>query len=206
MQMRAKKFFAMLLTGALLFAAPVAVSAAPEDEGAPINAVELNALAKEIADQYGVNQDEVRKSLGEGRFMDDIYSAAMLAKLSGKSFATVLSMKQDWFDVMVKLGVTREHWESSLKDMTAADIAQRSNLKKEVVLKLINGHYNPRDIRIAGRLASASKKDVQTVLNMKTINKRWIDVADELKVDRKLIMPRSPMEEEEDKDSNAQGQ
>ena len=85
-----------------------------------------------------------------------------------------------------------------MKDMVVEDIALRSSLGKETVRKLMDEHYHPRDIRIAGRLADASKKDVHEVLGMKTINKRWIDVANELKVDPGIIRPRSPQEEEED--------
>lgn len=201
-----KKIMASLLAGTFLLSVsaeiPLAEAAdsgnAPQAEAQKLSKADLDAIAKDIAEQYGVDQAEVREALAKGKLFDDIYYAAMLAKVSGKSFKTVFAMKQDWFDVMQKLNITADRWRDVMKDMVVEDIALRSSLGKETVRKLMDEHYHPRDIRIAGRLADASKKDVHEVLGMKTINKRWIDVANELKVDPGIIRPRSPQEEEED--------
>ncbi len=199
-----KKVLTGLLSGVFVFGAAGLVAAAPSEGAPPVEEqqVDLNALAKEIAGQYGVNQAEVRKALGEERAMDDIYYAAILAKACNRSFAEVISMKADWFEVMKKLGMTREKYMKTVRGLEAQDIASRVGIKESEALKLLEEHYHPRDIRIAGRLAQAAKKDIRSVLAMKTLNKRWIDVAEDLKVDRKLIMPRSPLEEQEDKDAN----
>lgn len=207
-----KKMLTGILSGAVLlsvsFGSPM-VQAAPADNdmGAPpaMSEADLDNMAEEIATQYGVDQEEVRTALGEEHFMDDIYYAAMLAKISGKPFSTVLSMKVDWIDVMRELGVTREMWDSVLKDMVAEDIAARSSLSKDVVSKLMEEHYIPRDIRTAGRLAEASGKDVYEILGMKKTDTTWIDVAKELKVDPKVIKPRTPDEEQEDLEAEAKG-
>ena len=211
-----KKILAGVLVGTFLFSVsasiPTALAAPENDQAAAqknaMSAADMENMAKEIADQYGVNQAEVKKAISEGIFFDDIYYAAMLAKVSGKSFSTVISMKADWFDVMKKLGITREHWDAVLKDMMAEDIAARSNLTKDTVKKLMEERYNPRDIRIAGRLANASKKDVRAVLNMKKLNMRWRDVAGELKVDQKVLRPRNEAEAQEDAEAegNANGE
>ena len=129
--------------------------------------------------------------------MDDIHYAAIFAKVSGKSFQQVFAMKSDWFDVMQKLGITHEQYEEAVLDLMATDIAERGNVDKETVKKLLNNHYMPRDIMIASRLAKASKKDIQSILNMKKINQRWGDVANELGVDKNLVRPHTPEEEED---------
>lgn len=209
-----EKMLAGVLAGAFIFSVSAGSPAAFAEEQKPppkaeqprMSKAEIDALAKDIAQQYGVNQTEVRTALGEDRLMDDIYYAAMLAKISGKSFANVLSMKADWFDVMKKLNITPEQWKNVLRDMTAEDIASRSYLDKETVKKLMDEHYSPRDIRTAGRLAHAAKKDVRSVLNMKRINQHWFDVAKELKVDPKVVRPRTPAEEEEDKEAPAKAE
>ena len=103
---------------------------------------------------------------------------------------------------MQALGITKEKYEETVLELMAKDISKRSNLSEAEVKKLLDNHYHPRDIRIAGRLAKAAGKDVQSVLDMKKLNQRWIDVADELKVDRNLVRPRTPVEEEEDKESS----
>ena len=160
--------------------------------------INIDKLAKEIAEIYDVNESEVRTALSENRSLDDIYYAAIFAKVSGKSFRQVFAMKSDWFDVMQALGITEEKYDEVVRDLMIEDIANRSNVDKKTVRKLLDNHYHPRDIRIAGRLAKAANKNVQAVLDMKKINQRWIDVADELGVDRKLVRPRTPIEEEED--------
>ena len=160
--------------------------------------IDVNALAKEIATQYDVNEKEVLAALKEERPMDDIYYAAMLAKVSGKSFRQVFAMKSDWFDVMKALGITREKYEATLQEMMAEDIAARSDLDVKTVNELMNKHYSPRDIRIAGRIAKASGKNVQEILDSKKLNQRWLDVAKELGLGPEVVRPRTPADEQED--------
>ena len=194
-----KKILAGVLAGTLLFAGCPVIYAAPKGEPPQHQEkVDLNQLAKDFAEQYGINEKDVLAALKEGRAFDDISYAAIFAKVSGKSFNQVLSMKADWFDVMRKLGITREKYEETVRDLLIEDIATRSELDNATVKKLMEAHYFPRDIRIAGRLAKASGKDVQTILDMKKINMRWLDVAKELNVDQKLVRPRNAAEEQED--------
>lgn len=198
-----KKILAGLMAGTFFFGGITApVSAAPPPPPKQMSEADRASLAKEIAAQYAVNEQEVLTALKEDRFMDDIYYAAMLAKVSGKSFRQVLAMKSDWFDVMKALGITEEKYNETMKEMVAEDIAKRSELDVNTVKKLMDKHYFPRDIRIAGRLAKASGKDVQTVLDMKKINQRWTDVAKQLGADPGLVRPRNAAEEAEDEESN----
>ena len=186
-----------LLSAAILINGSISVYAS-EDNEAPPPKVNLSEMAKGISKQYDVNENEVLSALKEERSLDDIYYAAIFAKVSGKSFRQVFAMKSDWFDVMKALGITREKYEEAVLDLMVKDISERSNVSEAEVKKLLDNNYHPRDIRIAGRLAKASGKKIQTVLDMKKINQRWIDVADELKVDKSLVRPRTPVEEEED--------
>ena len=195
-----KKIFAGLLAGTFVFSAVPFVQAAPPPPENQQEKIDVNALAKEIAEQYDVNEKEVLNALNENKPLDDIYYAAIFSKVSGKSFRQVFAMKSDWFDVMQALGITREKYDATVKELMAKDIAARSELDIATVTKLMNDHYLPRDIRIAGRLAKASGKDVQSVLDMKKINRRWFDVAKELNVDPKLVRPRNAAEEQEDAD------
>lgn len=195
-----KKLFMGLLVGAILINGSIGVCAADDSEKAP--KVNLSEMAKDIAKQYDVNEKEVLTALNENRGLDDIYYAAIFAKVSGKSFRQVFAMKSDWFDVMQALGITKEKYEETVLDLMVEDIAERSYVNESTVRKLLDNHYHPRDIRIAGRLAKAANKNIQSVLDMKKINQRWIDVADELDVDKNLVRPRTPLEEEEDKDTS----
>ncbi len=201
-----KKILAGLMAGTFFFGGITApVSAAPPPPPQQMSEADRASLAKEIAAQYDVNEQEVLTALKEDRFMDDIYYAAMLAKVSGKSFRQVFAMKSDWFDVMKALGITEEKYNETMREMVAEDIAERSELDINTVKKLMEQHYFPRDIRIAGRLAKASGKNVQEVLDMKKINRRWKDVAKELGVDPGLVRPRNAAEEEEDAEQNQNG-
>ena len=192
-----KKIVTGLLSAAILINGSIGVYAAENNEAPPQKA-NLSEMAKEISKQYDVNENEVLSALKEERSLDDIYYAAIFAKVSGKSFRQVFAMKSDWFDVMKALGITREKYEDAVLELMVKDIAERSDVSEAEVKKLLENNYHPRDIRIAGRLAKASGKKVQSVLDMKKINQRWIDVAEELKVDKSLVRPRTPVEEEED--------
>ena len=205
MILTSKKSIVAALAAIAFVAAPgTSISeAAPKDEPKPTVEEQINVdeYAKAVAEQYDVNEEQVKAALKAQRPLDDIDYAAMLAKVSGKSFQQVLNMKADWFDVMQQLGITFEKYKSTVRDLEAADIAKRSGLEKATVLKLLDEHYFPRDIRIAGRLAKAAGKDVREVLGMKKINYHWFDVADELKVSRDLVRPKGPADEAEDKEA-----
>ena len=90
-----KKIFVGMLASMFLVSGAVGLplsQAAPQpdnqaQEAPAMTKAELDELAADVAKQYGVSQSEVRSSLSKGLFLDDVYYAAMLAKLSGKSYA-----------------------------------------------------------------------------------------------------------------------
>lgn len=177
----AKKIFAGLIAGALIFAGIGEVSA----RSAPVQ-TENEMWAREVSVRYGVSEKEILNALEAGKRHEDIDTAAMLSKISGKSLTNVLNMKADWHDVMKRLGITREKYRAALKEVAIQDLARRSELSESTVKNLLENHYFPRDIEIAGRLAKASGKDVQEILDSKKINQRWVDVAEQLNVDKSL--------------------
>lgn len=156
---------------------------------------EMNAdeAAKHIHDQFGVDQKEVRAALTEHRDFHDVGQAAMLAQISGKSFSDVLALKTDqntWQDVGQQIGVTREQVRAQMDQMFAQRISQSGDVTVEKALALLNNGYCGYDIAMAGHLATASGKDIQSVLDLKKINNRWEDVAEELGLSREEGSPR----------------
>ena len=85
-----------------------------------------------------------------------------------------------------------ERGEHHREHITHEDLAKRmacDYLTEDTALKLLNDGYNPRDIRIASRLANVTGKDTKSVLNMKKINNRWQDVAEKLNVNWNDVRP-----------------
>ncbi|MBR1728491.1 MAG: hypothetical protein IJ728_03095 [Selenomonadaceae bacterium] len=158
---------------------------------------DVNKIAKEVAEDYGVKESEVLKALNDKRHLDDIYHAALLAKISGKSFQKVISMKTDWFDVEKSLGINEDQIHNAREEMLIRDISINASISEDRVKKLLDDHYHPRDISIAGRLAKASNKDIQAVLDMKKINQRWFDIAKVLGVSEELVKPHGHFEEDD---------
>ena len=153
---------------------------------------EPGKVAEYMAKQFGLDEKEILEALNEKKDFRDIGHAAMLAKVSGKSFREVFSMKQDgkqWKDVEQSLGVTHEQIRETMDTMMAAHIAKAGKLDQAKVKELMKKGYSSRDILSAGKLADASGKDVQSVLDKKKINNRWRDVAKELGVDEKILRP-----------------
>lgn len=147
-------------------------------------------VAQHIAESFGVDAKQVKSALDEQKDFRDIGRAAMLAKISGKSFADVMALKtddKDWRDIESSLGVTREKVRQLRIEMTAKDLSRDGVIDEEGALKLLKDGYEPWDISCASILAEAAGKDIQSVLDLKKINNRWGDVADQLGVDRKEL-------------------
>ena len=147
-------------------------------------------VAQHIAESFGVDAKQVKSALDEQKDFRDIGRAAMLAKISGKSFADVMALKtddKDWRDIESSLGVTREKVRQLRIEMTAKDLSRDGVIDEEGALKLLKDGYEPWDISCASILAEAAGRDIQSVLDLKKINKRWGDVADQLGVDRREL-------------------
>lgn len=195
-----KKILAGLLGGAILFTGVQTFAATDDtaDKGERRHRMERTHnpadTAKYFADKYGVDAAQVEAALNERVHMEDIRYAAILAKLSGKSFSEVLAMKVDWPQVADKLGVTREQLKTFHKQEREESLAKRAGIDINTLRGLLKDGYDPRDIAIAGKIAKASGKDIKTVLNKRKINNSWDDVAKSFGVDMKKIMPPPPHE------------
>ncbi|SHK45565.1 hypothetical protein SAMN05216582_104139 [Selenomonas ruminantium] len=162
----------------------------------PMMRMSADDMAKQINKTFGVSEKEVKAAIEEKKDFRDIGQAAMLAKISGKSFADVLSMKTEakqWPQVEQELGITREQIHVQMNELTAERMAEHGDVDKDTALKLMNNGYRPHDIGMAAKLAKLSGKDIQSVLDMKKINNRWGDVAQQLGVDQSQLRPERPM-------------
>ena len=155
---------------------------------------QMNAdeAAKHIHETFGVDESQVKEAINAKKDFRDIGQAAMLAKISGKSFKDVLAMKTDsnnWKDIGKNLGVTREQVHEQMNAMTAEHIAQKGNIDQAEALSLLKNGYHSQDINAAAILAKQSGKDIQSVLDLKKINNSWSDVAEQLGVDKSVLRP-----------------
>lgn len=199
-----KKMIAGMLAGAILTAGGVALlstqseaarSYAATQAVSPRDGRQMDAadMAKRIAEEFDVSESQVQAAIEDKKDFRDIGQAAMLAKLSGKSFADVMAMKTDnadWRDIGTKLGVTHDQVLAERDEMTAGRISQQGNVDKDTVVALLKDGYHPQDIDMAGRLAKAADKDVRQVLSYKKINNTWSDVAKQLGVDDSVVRPQ----------------
>ena len=156
--------------------------------------VEMNAdeAAKHVAETFGVEQSEVKKAIEDKEDFRDIGQAAMYAKITGKSFKDVLALhkdQKDWREIGKSLGVTHAQIREAMLEMRAMHIGQKGLLAQDKALALLKNGYQSKDIMMAAVLAKESGKDVQAVLDMKKINNRWSDVADQLGVDKSKLRP-----------------
>lgn len=205
------KVLAAVLSGAMIFGSGLAVNSVKadpledEDEqyqelyeqepefagrhGHPqMDEEQINEVAKDIADHYGLEQSEIADALRNHAHFSDVRHAVMLSKISGKSFSEVMAMKADWFQVAKQLGVTREQFEAFMKDEFLTELAERSKLDKKTVESFLNDRYHPHDIKMAGIIANASGKSVKKVMAKRQINNTWDDVAKDFGVDLKQLM------------------
>lgn len=171
-------------------------------ERRPMTDEQVSEFSKAIADRYGVNQSEVATALKDDTHFGDIKHAAMLSKLSGKSFTEVLAMKSDWKQVADKLGVSSEQLDSLMQDERLEDLSKISKLDKKIVNDLLNDNYDPRDICMAGLIANESGKNAKTIIAKRKINNSWEDIAKEYNVDLGKLMEqnRPPRGERGDRD------
>lgn len=150
-------------------------------------------LAGHVSETFGVSKAEVQEAMKGRADFFDIGQAAMLAKISGKSFRDVMAMKtktMDWPEIAQSLGVTEEAIQKELDEMEIMHITMQGNVDADTARRLIQNGYEMHDINMAGIIAKASGKDIQSVLDRKQINNRWEDVADVFGVDRSLLKPQ----------------
>ena len=151
--------------------------------------------AKYVSEVFGVSEAEVKQEIAKKTDLFDIGQAAMLAKLSGKPFQNVMQMKEkgkDWPEIVDTLGITDQQLQAGLMDMVVLHISMRGDVDENTARALLQKGYEPHDIEMAGVIAKAAHKDVQSVLDSKQDNKSWEAVADEFGVDKNLLKSDRP--------------
>lgn len=150
---------------------------------APVIDEESYALmeAERLAKDFDVSRGDVVNYIYGGVHPKEIHHACMVAKASGKTLKEVMEIRQgrEWPAVEEMLGVSREDIKAQMRELMAKRVAEDAHSDVKTVSKLLMEKYQPRDIEIAGIIACESGKNIRSVLNMKTINKGWWDVAKE---------------------------
>ena len=188
-----KKFLVGLLSGAIFFASGV-VNAAPEmpeqdKVWQEATKIDFGDWKKYFSEKYGIDSAQLEKALQDGAHMQDIRHAAILSKLSGKSFSDVLAMKVGWSQVAEKLGVTREQMKEFFQQEREEIFSKKTGLDVKTLRALLKDGYRPHDIAVVAAIAKESGKDVKSVLSKRKINNTWDDVAKSFGVDLKKIIP-----------------
>jgi len=192
-----KKYLIAVLVGAFVItgvAVPFITRAADKPGGQPPDRGP-DMMAQSVAQEFGLSKDEVEKYMHQRVAPHELMHAAMLAKISGKPFAEILSMKNlanTWPDVEQSLGVTKEQIKAVMEESRAAKLASQLNIAQDAVAGLLKDGYHPHDIAAAAKLAQATQKPITEILAMKTINNQWPDVARSLGVDPNAVKPDKP--------------
>ena len=180
---------ALLLSGSQVFAAPPEMPDNDDRSWQEEEAKNIGGWAKYLSDKYGVDSAQVETALNNGVHIEDVRHAAVLAKLSNRSFSDVLAMKVDWFQVAEKLGVTHKQIRDFYEQERTEHFAQLAELDIKTFNNLLKDGYKPHDIMVAGKIAKVSGKNIKNVLDKRKINNTWEDVAKSFGVDIKKYMP-----------------
>ena len=151
--------------------------------------------AKYVSEVFGVSEADVKQEITKKTDLFDIGQAAMLAKLSGKPFPSVMQMKakgMDWPEIVDALGITEKNLQAGLLDMAVLHISMRGDVDENTARDLLQKGYEPHDIEMAGVIAKAAHKDIRSVLDRKRDNNSWENVADEFGVDKNLLKSDRP--------------
>ena len=185
-----KKMLATILLSALVLAS-TAVTQAAANECPPLGPGP-DMMIQRMADDWGVNKDELSKYMRQGVNPHDLDQAATLAKLSGKSLPDILTMKNlanTWKEVEDLLGVSPEQIHTWHLNRLAAKLAGNLSVSQDRILALVKQGYQPPDISLAAMLAQNidQQKSIEEVLSLKKINNEWPEVAKSLGVSDEIF-------------------
>ncbi len=155
--------------------------------------------AKYLAESFSLDQEVIHSYLDDGWHFRSLQHAALIAKVSGTPFETVLETKDSgktWREVASIYNVTPSQMKDARFDIRAAHMADRLDMNKHTVKTLLKDGYHPRDIAAANAIAKKSNKPLLTVLSLRGINNTWEDVAKEVGLSpretKKLFTPHHP--------------
>ena len=155
--------------------------------------------AKYLAESFSLDREVVHSYLDDGWRFRSLQHAALIAKVSGTPFETVLETKdsgRSWREVAAIYNVTPSQIKEARFDIRAAHMAERLDMNKHTLKTLLKDGYHPRDIAAANAIAKKSNKPLLTVLSLRGINNTWEDVAEEVGLSpretKKLFAPHQP--------------
>lgn len=140
-----------------------------------------------FAECLNLNQATVDSYLNKGYSLRDIHHAAFLAKASGKTLDEVITLKTaatTWPEIEKNLNITPEQLKATANELSSTRLTTAFNLDKTTVDNLLANGYLPKDISVAGILATKTNKNINEVLNLKAINNTWFDIALQLGIDK----------------------
>ena len=155
--------------------------------------------AKYLAESFSLDREVIHSYLDDGWRFRSLQHAALIAKVSGTPFETVLETKdsgKSWREVASIYNVTPSQIKEARFDIRATHMAERLDVNKHTLKALLKDGYHPRDIAAANAIAKKSNKPLLTVLSLRGINNTWEDVAEEVGLSpretRKLFAPHQP--------------
>ncbi|MDF2568602.1 MAG: hypothetical protein K0R55_206 [Sporomusa sp.] len=182
---------AFILAG---IAGPLAAQAEPFAKERPAHhqrhQINPEKAAKRLSTEFGLDEALITKYQKEGKKFRDLSRAAFFAKVSDKSFESVLALKTDtntWKDVATTLGIDTEKAKAVRQEMATKRIAQKFSINQSDIQGLFSQGYQHRDIAMAALLANQSSQAIDQVMAKKKVNNTWRDVAKEVGVDLKAL-------------------
>lgn len=191
-----RKTIATFVAGAFILAgiaSPLIVQAASASKERPAHyqcrqQINPEQAAKRLAADYGLDEALIAKYQKEGKHFKDLRQAAFFAKVSDKSFESVLALKTDknsWKEVAATLGIDKEKAKAVRQELAARHMAEKYAIDQGDIQALFNQGYHYRDIAMAGLLAKQSGQPIDIIMAKKKVNNTWQDVGREIGIDLK---------------------
>lgn len=142
---------------------------------------------KNFAECYNINQNDITNLLDKGYRPRDIRNGAFLSMASGKGLDEVMNLKtpdNTWQDVEKSLNITFDQIKTTRNNLVSTRLTSVLSIDKATIDSLLANGYHPRDISMASILATKTNKPINEILNMKVINNSWLDISQQLGVDK----------------------
>lgn len=192
-----KKALAIALAGAFIASGIFTAQFAPVVHGAERDASQYHRNAsprfertwsadeeaQRIADEFGIDRQELLNYNAQGWHFRDLHRAAFIAYAGQKPLTDVLNAKtasNRWYDVEQTLGITAEQCDAARDRLFSRTMAANLKADEADIQAFLKKGYHPRDIAMAYTLAEKADKSSKAVLGMKKINNYWSDVAQAL--------------------------
>ena len=147
----------------------------------------MEANWSNFAASYNLSQNDIKTLLDKGYSPRDIHHSAFLATASGKTLNEVIALKtpnNTWQDVEKTLNLTVDQLKATRNNLISTKLTTALNIDKTTIDNLLAAGYHPKDISMASALATKANKSINDVLGMKAINNTWLDISQQLGIDK----------------------